>query len=421
MRAFDGTLTTYSYSWSGTPGGSDLVTTITQGPESSGNPGTVAAGTQTVTKTNGAGKVWSTVTTDLESGLTLDSATATAYQNGTPFPSTFSRPLGTHEQYAYDPEGLVTSHTDQLGIAQSLTLDALGRVTQSTRNGLTWTTAYNRNALGRAITATDGSTTRTRTETTSAFGSNQSVAITGPENITTTRTETSDSTGTITTQTTNNTTGRTSSEVVTKGSLATAISGNTTEPWNVTYSFPGSGWKQTTTHGSDSALTPHELRRAGARRRGGRPQSDRQRHGSKDLCLHRRTPERDDDPTGTTQYAYQPDGSLGQVSRGSRNVTVARAQANGGAIGWMWKDATGTTLWQRNYLPASGVTQDLPWGESARMVTTTPTISGGTLSLATAGPNLSGSASWQDGILGSSFTSGATAAGWTAAGTPSAT
>ena len=44
MRGFDGTLTTYGYAWSGTPGSSDFVTTITQGPESSGNPGTVAGG-----------------------------------------------------------------------------------------------------------------------------------------------------------------------------------------------------------------------------------------------------------------------------------------------------------------------------------------------------------------------------------------
>ena len=191
MRGFDGTLTTYSYVWSGTPGTSDFVTTITQGPESSSYPGTVAAGTQTVIKTNSAGQVWSTATTDLESGVTLDSATAPAYQNGTPFPSTFSRPLGTTEQYAYDGQGRVTSYTDNLGIGTTYARDALGRLTQTVRGSVTGNISYNTEtgSFGPFITwSATGQSNRTRDEETSPFGLSQSVTITGPENSTTSRT-----------------------------------------------------------------------------------------------------------------------------------------------------------------------------------------------------------------------------------------
>ena len=114
--------------------------------------------------------VWSTVVTDLESNLTLEYATASQYQTGTPFPSMFSRLLGTTEQYIYDGQGRVTGHTDQLGMAQTFTFDALGRLIQAVRGNVTQAISYNTEtgSFGPFITwSAPGQSNRTRDEETS--------------------------------------------------------------------------------------------------------------------------------------------------------------------------------------------------------------------------------------------------------------
>ena len=87
------------------------------------------------------------------------------------------------------------------------------------------------------------------------MGFEQTLTLTGPESIVVDQVVSSDAT-TVTTQTHDYTTSKYTTETLNRGTLASSISGNATEPWNTTYSFPGSGgWQTVTTHGNDSALT----------------------------------------------------------------------------------------------------------------------------------------------------------------------
>ena len=252
VRGFDGTLTTYGYA------ASDGNLTITQATGREGStPGTVGAGTRTITQINAAGKIFASETDDIESTRKLDFATATAYQNGALlFPSQFDRPLGTKESFTYDGQGRVLSQTDRLGITTTYTLDALDRTTKAVRGVLTWYVSYNPSGnptgtLGRFVTlSTPNQTNRTWNEQTSPFGLTQTLTTTGPENVTVTRTEDT-SAKTVTTQTINSTTQQNTTQIMHKDTLASAMTGNATEPWNVAYGFPGSGgWVKTTTHAS---------------------------------------------------------------------------------------------------------------------------------------------------------------------------
>ena len=177
----DGMATTYSYAWSGT----NFVTTMAHGPASSLASGALTAGTRTVTTVNSAGMVIENDVLDIESGAVLDSGSATAFQTGTPFPSVYSRPLGTTEGYSYDGEGRVLSYTDRQGITTSCTYDALDRPVTVTRGGLTTNYAHNPGFLGVTGTTSDGvGAVRSFAQQTSPFGESQSLAISGPSSVT---------------------------------------------------------------------------------------------------------------------------------------------------------------------------------------------------------------------------------------------
>lgn len=416
IREPDGTATTFSYAWSGT----DFIVTQAQGRET-GTPGTVGAGTKTVTKINRAGKVFSKEVDDIESNLALSSTSATAYQSGTAFPSQFTAtvPLNnTAEAYGYDAFGRVTSATDTLGNTITYTFDPLGRMTQAVRGGLTWTISYNPNEYGRYVTlSATGQATRSWNEAFGAFGGTQTLTISGPENITVTRTEDSSS---LATSTLNATTHRTSTQTVAKNTLLVTINtnDNATEPWDITYSFPGGngGWQATTTHHNDSALK--DVATFDALGRITTEQSP-DPNGSSALVNTTYTYAGGRlgtvvDPVDTTTYTYQPDGSMGGMSRAGRSVTIGRTQSAGNTIGWTCTDAAGDTLWQRNYSPATGVMQELPWGNTALAVTTIPSIASGLFNLNSKGPTGStGSASWQDGVpVAGSFAQNGASGSW---------
>jgi len=394
-RGFDGTLTTASYAWSG----SNFQTTVATGRESSIGTGSVAAGTQTVTTLNPAGRVIGYLVTDIESSAVLDSGSATAFQNSV-FPSQFNRPFGATESFGYDGEGRVLSHTDVLGKTTSYTLDAVGRPITVTRDAVTGTIAYNPGYLGRNVTlsGSDGSS-RTLSGSTSPFGASQTLTITGPESITITRTETAD---TIVTTTANSTTAQTITGTVNKANLSTAIGGNATQPWNISYSFSGTGgWTKTAAHGTDSLLTVSTVCDALGRvitvtspspAGSGSATTTYSYNTSGQLASAT-------DAEGTTQYGYQPDGSSGTVSRGSRYVVISRTVSNTSQIEWQAVNALGDTLWQSSYNPATGAVTEIPYGQSEQAVTTTPSFSSGVLNVATSGPFASGAASWDGSTL----------------------
>ncbi|MGC3991663.1 MAG: RHS repeat-associated core domain-containing protein [Chthoniobacteraceae bacterium] len=409
VQGFDGSLTTYGYA--ANSDGSFTVTTMS-GRSTTTNQA-VGAGTKVVQTINSSGQLIASETDDIESGAKLDYATATEFQN-TVFPKTFSCSLGTTEGYTYDGEGQVLSHTDRLGITSNYTLDALGRTTEVARNGVTLDIGYNPGHLGRLLTwKATGEDNRTQEETVSPFGLSQTVAIVGPEHVTTTRTEDAN---TITLQTNNSTTGQNLTKTFTKATMATAITGNAMKPWNISYTFPGSGWKQTTTHGSDTALTEAVTLDALGRiisdvspspTGSGTATTTYGYTGGRLTSVL--------DPGGETDYSYQPDGSLQKTSRSGRYVSVNRVTSSSSQIKWEWKDATGETLWQRSYNPTTQATTEIPWGESARAVTTTPTISGSVLQLVASGPNLSATSQWKDGVpYQGSSTVGAPQTSWSA-------
>ena len=124
------------------------------------------------------------------------------------------------------------------------------------------------------------------------------MTITGPENVTVSRGR--DTTAnTVTTTTQNSTTNQSTTEVLHTDTLASSLSGNATEPWNVTYSFPGGGWKKTVTHGTDSALSAStSFDPLGRVIEEDTPSPHRHRHGGDDLRLRRRTLEFGHGPHG---------------------------------------------------------------------------------------------------------------------------
>jgi len=394
-RDSGGTLTTYSYSWSGT----NFETVTQTGRESTLVSGSVADGMRIVTLVNPQGQLVSRDVYDIPSMAELDFTDATQFQGGTPFPSVFKRPLGTTEQFSYDTEGRVLSHTDCLGKTTAYTLDALGRVTQAVRGAVTWNVAYNPGYLGESGTATSsGAPTETWSEQTSPFGETRISTISGPRNATVSSTETATS---LVQQIQNSDTQQTVYDSLDKTSLAETITGNATQPWNISYTFPGSGgWTRTMTHGTDSALTSSTQYDAL-----GRPiqdsEPDPNGSGSPVTTTYAYTDgllSSTTDPTGaTTQYSYQPDGSLQTVARGSRSVSVNRNISSTSEIGWTCTDATGETLWQRTYTPANDATTFIPYSQSAQAVTTSGTINGDIFKLVTSGPLSSGTTSWQDG------------------------
>jgi RHS repeat-associated protein len=392
VRGIDGALKTYSYAWSG----SNFVTTAEVGRGASTTGTTVIAGTQTVTTVNPEGQVISRDVYDIQSGAELDFADATEFQSGTPFPSLFSRPLGTTEAFSYDAEGQILSHTDQMGMTTNYTTDALGRLTQATRGAVTWTIAYNPGYLGESGTMrATGVTTETWSKQSSPLGGIQTETISGPENITITGTETA---GSLVRQVQNSTTLQTMTDSLDKLNLAESITGNATEPWNISYSFPGSGgWTRTTTDANDASVMVSDSCDALGRvieevspSPGGSGSTVATAYGYTNGQLSSAA-----DPVGTTQYGYQADGTLHSISRGARSVSVTR---NGSALSWTCTNALGETLWTSGYNAGTGVATVTPYGQSVRIVTTTPTISGDVLKMVSTDSSLTGTDSWQDGV-----------------------
>ena len=104
-----------------------------------------------------------------------------------------------------------------------------------------------------------------------------------------------------------------------------------------------------------------------------------------------------------TYYTYQPDGSVKSISRGSRSITVNRTVSTSSQIEWTCSNALGETLWTKDYYPGTGVTTFIPYGQAGRMLTTTPSLTGGLLSLVAAGPFWTTTNTWMDGTPYRSF------------------
>ncbi len=416
----DGTVDAFSY---GYDYNNNFGVEVDSGGTSPGYPTLVTVGTASFTTVNGAGQVIEAFTLDIQSGATLDFATATSFQSQapatsggvstlTPFPTTFARPLGTTEKYTYDGEGRVLTHTDQLGKLETLTRDSLDRVVQDVRAGLTYTITYEPSGtLGQLVSATDGNSTRTETDLTSPFGNTETTTITGPENISLTRTETPTS---ITTATTDSTTAKSLTETFQKTTLSDSVSGNATEPWNVTYTFPGSGWTKTVTHGTDSNLTSTatfdplgRITLLQSPDPNGSANQATTKYSYSGGLLSSVT-----DPDGTTGYAYNLDATLEKISRGSRYLALDRV---GSALTWKLTDAT-QTLWQKSYDPASATVTTLPWGDASEAVTNVASVSGSTVNLNTTGPNgLNANFGVTDGVpTGGSFSQAGQSQSWTA-------
>jgi RHS repeat-associated protein len=100
------------------------------------------------------------------------------------------------------------------------------------------------------------------------------------------------------------------------------------------------------------------------------------------------------DPLDTTNYSYQPDGSVQTVSRGTRSITINR---NNGNLSWNCTNALGETLWTKTYDSTSGATIFMPYGQGAQEVITTPSITGNLLNITRVDPFSTTNSSWQDG------------------------
>lgn len=415
-RGFDGALTTFT----STKQGNEWVTEMRSGRGENGTSESVTAGTRTVTKVNAAGKLTSTEVFDIEGNAKLDFANAASFQSGTPFPSKYSRPLNSAEEFIYDGQGRVTSYKDRLGKTTTYDYDGLGRLKQAIGGGLTWTINHNPGHLGTKITCTGAGSTRTWEETTSPFGTNYTLAISGPQNVTLSRTETA---ATITTTENNTTTKQSWTETTTKNSLQRTLTGNAVrltnnsgEAWTTIYSPSNGRWTTSNNQASGGLTTFVEFDPIGRIK----TRQDRNPSGSGTVdtaynyASGRLTST--NGPGGTTTYEYQPDGSLGKVARGERVISVSRVSSSSSQIKWEWKNGAGETIHERIYYPATGKVDDLPWAESAQKIATTPTISGGTFTLSAIASGLgSATRSWnQHGTpIAGSLTRGSFTHGWT--------
>ena len=392
---------TYAYTWTGT---SFFTTTVNTGPVTSLSGTNLLAGTATSTTVNTGGQVVAYQVSDIQSGSILESASASTFLTTgtgstiTPFPTKYNfTPLGTSESLGYDSngEGILMSATDQLGVASSYDYDGQHRLTSMTRGAVTWNIAYNTESglFGRYITITaPGETTETRDEESSPFGITQTLNITGAQNISTTRT---DSGGTLTITSTNSTTYDWSTDTTTESSLAESVRGNTTEPWDITYSFPGNGWARTVTDQNGTALSGSTVYDAIGRSKtvyspspsGSGAMVPTTLSYTNGVLISVST------PSTTINYSYQPDGSTKTIQQGVQSITVSR---DSGGLAWTCTNSMGEVLWKQSYTASTGATTFLPHGLSAQAVTTTPGVSSNIFSLASIGPSSSSTSSWQD-------------------------
>jgi RHS repeat-associated protein len=391
-RGFDGTLTTYSYAWSGT----NFVTTTRTGREQTPGQNSVYAGTQTVTTVNSSGMVISSTTSDiLSGGLVLDYANATTFQGSTPFPSEYLRPHGATESYGYNAEGEVTSFTDVYGVASAVTLDSQHRAVSGHHGGISFNFDYNPGYFGYSETANG----RTYQYQTDYLGASGTWTASAPAAVTITRSETPDS---LTTTYSNTTTSQNSTDTFNKDTLGETVSGNASEPLNISRTVSSSGgWTQTTTHQNDSSFTDKTVYDAIGRLvehdvpdPNGSPSATVLNYGYTNGLLTSAT-----DPLATTTYSYQPDGSLQEAYRGGRSISISRGTQNSSQIQWICTNSAGQTLWQETTSGVGGGGYSFtPYGQSGQAITLTPSFSNGKLVTTLASSLLNGTYTWQDGV-----------------------
>ena len=123
----------------------ERTVTLSGVPDSTANPTTITDGTRTVTEQNTREHLVASTTTDIASGLVLDSREALETdRNGRP--TLWGYHDGTTSRTVYGCCG-VESETDRLGITTTYLYDRYKRVETETRLGIT--TRYRRDGLGR--------------------------------------------------------------------------------------------------------------------------------------------------------------------------------------------------------------------------------------------------------------------------------
>jgi RHS repeat-associated protein len=398
-RDFDGSLATYTYSSEG----QSLVVTERAGRGAGASATSVTNGTQTKTKINKAGKVYSTEVTDIESGALLDKAIAV--NSGEMWPGAFTRMFGRTESFEYDGNGRITSHTDVLGKLATYTRDALGRVTQVSRAGdPAYNIQYNPfSAVGRFGTRTTAGGRTWEDEFDPQGTYQRSESIGGPDPV---KSETTESASTRTTTVTGSAGTRSAVTTVQKNNLATQVSGNAVQAtggsdlWNITYATaPGGGMVRTATNTAIAALTGSETYDTIGRLTKTVSPSGNGGTITRTLAYAGGLLKSVTDPLATTSYEYASNGRLTKVIRGDRFLDISNSGSNASTIQRTYTTADGEEILKTSYAPATGAITKRPWGSAALAVTSTPSFSNDEINFSITGPNLSQTVKIKDGVL----------------------